>query len=102
VKLEASWRQLENAQPTAQPKQKTPQAKAVSKPESGLETAQVTGNQDPKPATATKSNAFTIVSNLENAVLIRVGREVRHILVCDPLPDGTVVGKNLGPISRAR
>jgi hypothetical protein len=99
VKLAASRRQLENAQPTAQPKQKPPQAKAVSKPESGLETAQVTGNQDPKPATATKSNAFTIVSKLENAVLIRVGREVRHIQVGDPLPDGTVLGKNLEPIS---
>jgi len=95
VQLAASRRLMENAQP----KQKPPPAKVASKPESGLETAQVTGNQDPKPATATKSNAFTVVSKLENAVLIRVGREVRHIQVGDSLPDGNVLGKNLEPMS---
>lgn len=97
VKLAASRRLSERPQQ----KQNSSPGKENGKSEPTTESSILTGNQESKSSPGSKPIAFTIVSKLENAVLIRVGREVRHIRVGESLPDGTMLGKNLEPISPA-
>lgn len=63
----------------------------------------VAAEKTPAPATTPaqpvqKSPSYEIVSRLEDAVLVKVGNQVRHVRVGQMLPDGKVLGKDLMPV----
>lgn len=64
----------------------------------------VAAEKTPAPAPAPaqpvqKSPSYEIVSRLEDAVLVKVGNQVRHVRVGQTLPDGKVLGKDLMPVA---